>query len=98
MLPILVNDRSRLTYHCSRAIITFAPGRNQKRSRSINGEERRGKGTRRSLLLESFQPFEHGIASIGSLLNFREMENWGEGDTKRNYENQLRFLAYDYDE
>lgn len=43
VLPILVNDRSRLTYHCSRAIITFAPGRNQKRSRSINGEEGGGK-------------------------------------------------------
>lgn len=68
---ILVNDRSRLTYHCSRAIIT--PGRNQKPSFSF---DQRG-GTRRSLLLESFQPFEtRNTRSIGSLLNFREMESW----------------------
>lgn len=68
---ILVNDRSRLTYHCSRAIIT--PGRNQKPSFSF---DQRG-GTRRSLLLESFQPFEtRNTRSIGSLLDFREMESW----------------------
>lgn len=72
VLRILVNDRSWLTYHCSRAIITF--GRSQKRSRSTR-RKGRGRGTRRSLLLESFRPFEHGIRSIGSLLNFREMES-----------------------
>lgn len=71
MLPVLVNDRSKLTYHCSRAIITSS------KSKSKAFSIKRG---RRSLLFESFRPFERGIiGSIGSLLNFRgiyEVELW----------------------
>ena len=85
---ILVNDRSRLTYHCSRAIIT--PGRNQKPSFSFDQREDRCSWNR-------FNPLKRGIHVQSDLcwISVRWKVGDGMGFTKRNYENQLRFLAND---